>query len=422
MHADVRKFVATCDSCQRMKGTSQRTPGLLTPLTVPNDTWASVSMDLVTSLPQTSAGYTAIAVFVDRLSKMVRLAPCRDDTSAEEFADIFISTVFKSHGLPRQLVSDRDNRFTSKLWQSLMQKLHVTCAMSSAYRPQTDGQTERVNRVLEDMLRHFIDPAQSNWDKLLPLVEFAINDSYHESVQAIPFVLNYGKRPLLPLDIVLKGEETGTTSVTADRIAETIQNVVKQAKVCMEAAQQRQKAYADKFKRDVIFNEGDEVLLSTKNIKIKMKGTPKLLPKWLGPFKVIKMINPNAYKLQLPDSLKIHPVFHVSLLKPYLSGRAKPPPPPEVIDDEFEYEVESILDHEDKVLRRKRNRQKTPVYVRRYLVKWKGYDESYNTWEPESNCAGCPDKVEEYFTRLKQGVASNKRSKSVPSAKRRRRR
>jgi transposase InsO family protein len=98
--------------------------------------------------------------------------------------------------LDRQLISDRDNMFTSKLWQSLMQKLHVTCAMSSAYRPQTDGQTERVNRVLEDMLRHFIDPAQSNWDKLLPLVEFAINDSYHESMQAIPFVLNYGKRGL----------------------------------------------------------------------------------------------------------------------------------------------------------------------------------------------------------------------------------
>ena len=252
---------------------------------------------------------------------MVRLAPCHDETSSEKFAGIFLDAVFKSHGLPREIVSDRDPRFVSAVWQTLMQRLRVTHAMSSSYRPQTDGQTERVNRVLEDMLRHYIDPTLTNWDTLLPLVEFAINDSYHESIKAVPFVLNYGKRPNLPLDLVLRGEENRSTSVTGDSLAETIHSVVKAAKICLEAAQQRQKAYYDKNVSDLKADVGTQVMLSTKNIKIKMKGTSKLLPRWIGPFTVIKKINNVAFKLELPESLKIHPVFHSSLLKLYVPGR-----------------------------------------------------------------------------------------------------
>jgi len=128
MHRDVRRFVATCDSCQRVKPSNRAPVGLLQPLPVPGDTWDSVSMDLITSLPQTAAGFTAIAVFVDCLSKMVRLAPCRDDTTAEQFADLFIAHVFKSHGLPSQIVSDRDPRFTSHLWRPLIcRRLLSTC-------------------------------------------------------------------------------------------------------------------------------------------------------------------------------------------------------------------------------------------------------------------------------------------------------
>ena len=158
MARDVRRFVASCDSCQRVKPLNRAPVGLLQPLPIPGDTWDSISMDLIVSLPQTAAGFTAIAVFVDRLSKMVHLAPCRDDTTAEQFADMFIHHVFRSHGLPAQIVSDRDARFTSKFWRALMERLGVSQAMSSAFHPQTDGNTERVNRVLEDMLRHFVDP------------------------------------------------------------------------------------------------------------------------------------------------------------------------------------------------------------------------------------------------------------------------
>jgi hypothetical protein len=410
MNADVKNFVASCDSCQRNKSGNRKPFGTLQPLPIPEDTWQSISMDLIISLPQTAKGYTAIAVFVDRLSKMVRLAPCTDDVTSEAFADIFLKHVFRSHGLPRDITCDRGVIWTSKVWQALTDRLGVTMQLSSAFHPQTDGQTERVNRVLEDMLRHFIDPAQSNWEDLLPLVEFAINDSYHESIKAIPFVLNYGKRPSLPLDLILKtnAESGDTRSVTADRIATTIHDSVKQAKQCLQAAQQRQKAFADRNKADLKVDVGSQVMLHTKNIKLKMKGVPKLLPRWIGPFEIIKKVNNVAFKLQLPDSLKIHPVFHSSLLKEYVPGRTTPPPPPEMIDNEMEYEVEAILDHQDVPLKKKKNRNKTTVYVRKYLVKWKGYDHSYNTWEPEDNCQNCPEALRAYDERVNQGVARNK--------------
>jgi hypothetical protein len=419
---DVRRFVKSCDSCQRVKPNNRHPIGLLQPLPVPGDTWDSVSMDLVVSLPQTAAGFTAIAVFVDRLSKMVHLAPCRDDTTAEQFADIFVQHVFRSHGLPTQIVSDRDPRFTSKFWRALMERLGVSQAMSSAFHPQTDGNTERVNRVLEDMLRHFVDPAQSNWDALLPLVEFAINDSYHESVGNTPFVLNYGKRPRLPVDLVLGGEgvrETlKSTCDAAVNFASRIQIVVNDAKKCLIAAQQRQKAYADRYRRDIEFAVGSEVLLSTKHINIKMKGTSKLLPRWVGPFKVEKQVNAVAYKLELPASLQIHPVFHTSLLKAYEPGRVQPPPPPEVIDDEFEWQVESILAHRDVQVKKKQNRAKTPVFKRQYLVKWLGYDEAHNTWEPEDHCANSPEAVAEYWARHDQEIAFNKKKRKQPDVQR----
>eukprot|EP00878_Enallax_costatus_P019840 GHUV01020945.1.p1 GENE.GHUV01020945.1~~GHUV01020945.1.p1 ORF type:complete len:366 (+),score=43.64 GHUV01020945.1:125-1222(+) len=348
---------------------------------------------------------------------MVHLAPCTDEVSAEQLADIFIDKVFKLHGVPQNLVTDRGQQFTSKFWQAFTQKLQVQHALSTAFHPESDGNTERVNRVLEDMMRCYIDPAQTNWDTLLPLIEFAINDSFHESVQAVPFVLNYGKRPRLPLDLVVpRGEESTAECDSASSLAERIQSVVSRAKVHLQAAQQRQKSYADKHRRELQFSVNDEVLLHTKNIKLKAVGTRKLLPKWLGPFKVTKCVNDVAYKLDLPANLKIHPVFHVSLLKPYVrSGRVQPPPLPEVIDGELEFEVDSILAHRDVQVRRKKNRDRTPVLERQYLVKWVGYDESNNTWEPAKNCANCQDKVDEYFARIRAGIGTNKQKRSADS-------
>lgn len=154
--------------------------------------------------------------------------------------------------------------------------------------------------------------------------------------------------------------------------------------------------------------------MSTKNIKVKTAGTHKLLPKWIGPFKVLQCVNEVAYKLSLPPNLNIHPVFHVSLLKPYQhGGRVQPPPVPELIEGELEYEVESILAHRDVQVRRKKNRAKTPVLARQYLIKWKGYDESNNTWESERNCTNCQDQIDAYFARIRAKAGTNKQKRTV---------
>lgn len=411
MAAAVRHYVATCDSCQRNKPSNHKPIGLLRPLPVPSDTWQSVGMDMVTDLPLTPDGYDSIIVFVDRLSKMVRLAPCLKSTTAEQFAELFYSNVFRSHGLPEELVHDRAPIWTSKFWQAFEKLLHISSAMTSGYRPQSNGQTERVNRIMEDMLRHYIDASQTNWAVLLPLVEFAVNDSYHESIQTTPFEVNYGKRPNLPLDNILRGE--GRVSTNCDSAAERAEYIfaaVKKAKSAMQAAQQRQKFVADARRQSAEFHVDDMVLLSTSNIKLKFKGTPKLLPKWIGPFKVTSVINSVAYKLELPSSLKLHNVFHISLLKPYKNradgGQVNPPPPPVLIDGDFEYEVESILSH-----RFVRNKTE-------FLVKWLGYGPEHNTWEPEANCANCPDKLSDYWERVKSQQSSALRAAGKRSRKR----
>jgi hypothetical protein len=192
------------------------------------------------------------------------------------------------------------------------------------------------------------------------------------------------------------------------------------AKASLLAAQSRQKLFADQKRREVEYKVGDDLLLSTINFKLKHPGTRKLLPKWVGPFKVKERIGKVAYKLTLPDNLKMHNVFHVQLLKPYRTdGQVKPPPPPIEIDDSLEYEVERVLEHRE-VKRGKQIRKE-------YLIKWLGYHYEHNTWEPEKHLAGCKDILTQYWAEVAsapQGVRERaaklreERKKAVPKRKR----
>jgi hypothetical protein len=330
-------------------------------------------MDFVTGLPLTKSGNNAVAVFVDKLSKMVRFRSCKTTDGAAETAWMFVDSVYRHHGMPRMLITDRDVRFQGEFWKEVHKLLQIEHRMSTAFHPQTDGQTERVNRVLEEMLRHFVSPEQTDWDKFLPLAEFAVNSSWHESVQATPFFLNYGQHPRCPVSL-----DVDTKVPAAQEFTTGIEEAIKRAKKCLAAAQDRQKSYADKKRRDESFKKGDKVLLSTKNIRLKTPGTNKLMPKWVGPFEVLEKLGKVAYKLQLPANIKIHPVFHVSLLKPHMSdGRVQPPPPAIETDDGLFFEVEAVLDHRDRKYGRKKRRE--------YLIKWSGYDPLHNTWEPAEN-------------------------------------
>jgi hypothetical protein len=346
-------------------------------LPVPSSQWDSIGVDFIVHLPKTTTGYNAICVFVDRLTKMVHLCPTTDKCDGVETADLFMKHVWKHHGLPATIVSDRGTVFTGTFFSRLMSLLGIKQLLTTAYHPETDGQTERVNRVLQDCLRHYVSPTQDDWDAHLPYIEFAINTSKHASTLETPFFLNYGHHPRVPLDLHLP---QAASSPGVAKFARCMQEALARAKKCMEAAAQRQKAYADTKRSPVHIKLHDQVLLSTKNINLKSPGTKKLLPKWIGPFTVVKDIKGIAFKLALPVTMsKIHPVFHASLLKPYFPSGSTQPPPPPILDDEGDlvYFVETILDH-----RLRKSGRKT---IHEYLIKWRGYSHEHNTWEPESN-------------------------------------
>ena len=198
MSADVREYVRSCDLCQRSKPAQGKTRGLLQPLPIPTDRWEEVSMDFVTGLPVTPKGHDAALVIVDRLSKWAYFIPTRTTDDAKETAEIFHDVVFVRHGMPKRIVSDLDPKFTSNFWGSFFTAMGTHLGMSTAYHPQTDGQTERVNRVLEEALRSYVTASQEDWDRYLPSLQFAYNTARHTSTGETPFFLTYGRNPIVP--------------------------------------------------------------------------------------------------------------------------------------------------------------------------------------------------------------------------------
>lgn len=398
VYTEAKKYCRTCDSCQRMKASNRKPAGPLQPLPIPERNWESVSLDLITDLPATPRGHDTVVVFVDRLSKMTHFAPCKKTVTATELAEIFLREVVRLHGFQKNLVMDRDTRFTSQFFQDVCRMFGTKLNMSTAFHPQTDGQTERMNRILEDALRHYVSPTQTDWDLYLTPLEFAVNNSVQESTKETPFTLNYGFDPSSPLNLDLQ-----VKSGSAQDMAKQLQQRLADAKLAIQKAQNRQRQQANKKRDFAMYNTGDLVLLNTKNFRFKSTGVRKLMPRWCGPFKVEKAIGLVAYRLELPPNLRMHNVFHVSLLKQYHKDtRSVLPPPPELIDDSLEHEVDSILDHRDT-----KQGDKT---IREYLVQWKGYGPEYNLWEPEDNLENCPILLKEYWDAKNKVHRSRKQS------------
>lgn len=380
MVKDIKQYVASCPNCQRNKSTNKVPPGLLQPLPVPENPWDSVSMDFITQLPTTTTGFDSILVVVCRLTKMVHIIPTTTKCGALGLATLYRDHVWKLHGVPKDVVSDRGREFHNAFMAELYRLIGTEQKLSTAYHPQTDGQTERVNRVLEDMLRNYVGGKQDDWDQYLSSAEFAINNSRHDSTGTTPFKLCNGRDPNLPVTVAKGNVPSAAT------FADKMKKGLAEAKLCIEAARQRQKAYADTKRRHVEYAVGDNVLLSSKNINLRMPqgGTKKLLPRWIGPFTIIKKINDVAYRVALPDNMKrVHDVFHVSLLKKHVTdGRTAPPPPPIEVDGEQYFHIERILDHRFIKGGKKGNRARPE-----YLIRWEGYSAEHDTWEPENNIA-----------------------------------
>jgi hypothetical protein len=372
----VNRYVFNCPICRRSKPSRQEPSGHLLPLNVPERPWSSISMDFITGLP-VSDGHNAILVVVDRFSKMSHFIPCFDTITAKELSLLFLQHVFRLHGLPKDIVSDRGPVFTSKFWQELLKQFNVKSNLSTAFHPQTDGQTERINSVLEQYLRIYVNYQQDNWSSLLPFAEFSYNNAEQSSTQKSPFFSNYGYHPSLHFNQV-------TSSVPAsDDMIQQLHALHEEIKSEVSLAQQQQALYYNQHRRPTPdYKINDSVFISARNIST-LRPSKKLDHKQLGPFKIIGKIGSHAYRLDLPDSMKIHPVFHVSLLSPasnsnlpdFPERRIQPPPPIEVKGQE-EWVVREILD--SRRYGRSRKLQ--------YLVAWEGFpDPSDNSWEPASN-------------------------------------
>ncbi|GJS68526.1 putative nucleotidyltransferase, ribonuclease H [Tanacetum coccineum] len=271
MKADIPTYVSKCLTCAKVKAEHQRPSGLLVQPDIPEWKWEKITMDFITKLPKMEAGFDSIWVIVDRLNK---------------------------HGIPVSIISDRDSHFTSRVWQSLHQALGTQLNLSTAYHPQTDGQSERTIQTLEDMLRACVIDFGNGWDRHLHLVEFSYNNSYHMSIKAAPFKALYGRKCRSPVCWA----EVGEAQLTRPEIIHETTKKIFKIRDRMQAARDRQKSYADKRRRALEFEVGDKVMLKVAPWKgvIRFGKRRKLNPHYIGPFQIIERIGPVAYHLELP--------------------------------------------------------------------------------------------------------------------------
>jgi transposase InsO family protein len=320
MKTDIRTFIRECDICQRNQGENIHPAGLLQPLPIPTQVWTDVSMDFIDGLP-TSHEKDVILVVIDRLSKYAHFLPLSHPYTASTVAQIFLDQIFKLHGLPKSIVSDRDKVFTSNFWRDLFRLSGTDLLLSSTYHPQTDGQTEVMNRSLEGYLRSVV--GDRDWLRWLSLAEWAYNTSVHTSTKLTPFEAVYGYPPprLLPY-------EPGTTSVQAvEDTLKTREFILSLIRENLQDAQARMKLFADRLRTFREFDIGDWVYLRLRPYRqmlVSVRRNLKLSPRYYGPFLIVQKIGTVAYRLDLPPTSQIYPVFHVSLLKKQLGARTNP--------------------------------------------------------------------------------------------------
>ncbi|GJU74570.1 hypothetical protein Tco_1265975 [Tanacetum coccineum] len=318
MKADIATYVSKCLTCAKVKAEHQKPSGLLVQPDAPEWKWEKITMDFVTKLPRTAAGFDTIWVIVDRLTKSARFLPMKETDSTEKLARLYLREVVSRYGIPVSIISDRDSHFTSRVWQSLHKALGTQLDLSTAYHPQTDGQSERTIQTLEDMLRACVIDFGNGWDNHLPLVEFSYNNSYHTSIKAAPFEALYGRKCRSPVCWA----EVGEAQLTRPEIIHETTEKIFKIRDRMQAARDRQKSYADKRRRPLEFEVGDKVMLKVAPWKgvVRFGKRGKLNPRYIGPFLIIERIGPVAYRLELPQELsRVHNVFHVCNLKKCLS-------------------------------------------------------------------------------------------------------
>ncbi|GJT59468.1 putative reverse transcriptase domain-containing protein [Tanacetum coccineum] len=377
MKADIATYVSKCLTCLRVKAEHQKPSGLLVQPAIPQWKWENITMDFVTKLPRTQSGNDTIWVIVDRLTKSAHFLPIRETDPMDKLARLYLKEVVTRHGIPVLIIYDRDPRFTSNFWRSFQKAMGTRLDMSTAYHPETDGQSERTIQTLEDMLRACVIDFGSGWEGHLLLIEFSYNNSYHASIKVAPFEALYGQKCRSPVCWA----EVGDARLTGPELVHETTKKIVQIKQRMQATRDRQKSYADVRRKPLEFQVGDRVMLKVSPWKgvVRFGKRGKLNPRYIGPFKVLAKVGTVAYRLELPQQLsRVHSTFHVSNLKKCLSDEPLAVPLDEIhIDDKLHFVEEpvEILEREIKKLRRSR----IPIIK----VRWNSKRGPEFTWERE---------------------------------------
>jgi putative transposase len=446
MYQEVKRYVQGCATCARTKSSNQKPYGLLQPLDIPDERWRRINIDFITKLPTTANGNDTIITIIDVLTKRAHwIAAKEKDLTAVKFAEIFRDHYVRYHGLPDAIVSDRDVRFTSTFWKTLMGEFDTKLRMSTSFHPQTDGQAEKANSIVERYLRAYSAEHQDKWDHLLALAEFAYNATRQKSIEMSPFEADLSYIPRMPLDALASiasgrrrsmrtrsGNQFRTADSSSDgrTFAAEMVHTLSRLRETLQHAQEQQIAEANKHRQPHTFQQGDKVLLSAKNLPISYATAADnhrkaLHQKYIGEFELGQRRGENAFEVLLPAHWKLARTQNVAMFKPSMIDHSRPQAPAPALrvsqgrrgaDAQAEYGVEAI-----------RSWRRNPDHGGRIEYEVKFEDDDELSWEPAEMFDGGGKEILEEFQaadeELKRQLAveTAKQEKARPGRPRKRR-
>jgi hypothetical protein len=412
MSRQIKAYTDTCDICQKSKPRRHAPAGLLQPIPIPTQPFEVVTMDFIPELPE-SNGYDNILVIVDKLTKYALFIPTTTRLTEVGAAQLFFDNVITHYGIPHQVITDRDTRWKGDFWGEICRLLGTKRALTTAYHPQADGQTEIMNQGLEISLRAYVGPSRDDWSQFLNGLALAYNSTPHTATGFAPAFLLRGYVPLTsstmvhhPEAIPRPGEDTvqtgGDTTLhqAAEELVERFEEERDMAKEALLLAQMHMKKAYNHGHLNVEFEEGDLVVLNphTLNLLKKEKGKgQKLLMKYDGPFEVLQKLNPVTYRLRMPASYGMHPVINIAHLEKYnkspmeFGDRPSKSLNREDFEDLSEYEVEDITG--EKYIK-KGNRK-----IKYYKTRFRGYGPEWDEWLTAGKLKNAPEVLERWKRR-----------------------